>query len=766
MDLNRQGQGLMINVATISLLTILSVITSSLTVGALEYHVSVTGSDSHSGDRLHPFRTIQHAADLAQPGDVITVHAGIYRERVTPPRGGTSDAKRIVYQAARGEKVEVTGSEIVRNWTRVMHDVWKATVPNRLFGEFNPYSDLIHGDWFEPCGREHHTGAVYLNGEWLIEATKLDEVMSPTGQVPAWLGQGGDEYLVNIAWLRAGGARIPASRMVEKQGTQNAPCSEGGECVGFIRRGDWVKYTSLDFGQNASDSEIDIRAASASQGGIIEVHRGTASGEILGVCSVPNTGGWQKWETYHVKLKRASGRTDLCLVFRSCTTEALSAGLWFAQVEADNTTIWAQFRSADPNRQRTEINVRKTVFYPAKLHCDFITVRGFTMAQAATPWAPPTAEQIGLIGTHWSKGWVIENNVICHSVCSGISLGKYGDEWDNRSANSAEGYVETIRRALKNGWNGGEIGHHLVRNNEISYCEQAGIVGSLGAAFSTVSGNTIHDIHIRKLFTGAEMAGIKFHGAIDTVIKGNHIYRTCLGLWLDWMAQGTHVSSNCFHNNGLDLFTEVDHGPLLVDDNLFLSPYSFQSCSRGGAFAHNLFAGSINVFPYDARQTPFHKAHSTELAGFHDNPRGDDRYYNNIFVQSADLSQYNDAKLAVSMAGNLFLKGAKPCTEERDAIVLPGCDPRLGIVSSKGEFSLSIHIDPAWFATVNRTRVTTARLGVATVPQLPFEQADGKPLDLDRDFFGNSRGANPAPGPFEHYGGNGSYEVTGTRDGS
>jgi hypothetical protein len=44
---------------------------------------------------------------------------------------------------------------------------------------------------------------------------------------------------------------------------------------------------------------------------------------------------------------------------------------------------------------------------------------------------------LGLIGTHWSKGWIIENNVISHSICSGIALGKYGDQWDNTSANTA-----------------------------------------------------------------------------------------------------------------------------------------------------------------------------------------------------------------------------------------------------------------------------------------------------------------------------------------
>ena len=398
---------------------------------AAEFHVAPSGNDGNLGTQPAPFRTIQHAANLAQPGDAITVHEGVYRERISPPRGGESDAKRIVYQAAPGEKVEIKGSEIVKNWAKVQDDTWKATLPNSFFGSFNPYSDLIHGDWFNPKGRPHHTGAVYLNGEWLAEAARLADVLKPMASRP----------------------------------------------------------------------------------------------------------------------------------------------LWFGQVDKANTTIWAQFKGVDPNEQRVEINVRRTVFYPEKTGVNYITVRGFTLRDAATPWAPPTAEQVGLIGTHWSKGWIIENNVISHSVCSGISLGKYGDEWDNKSADSAEGYVKTIERALKNDWSKENIGSHVVRNNTISHCEQAGVVGSLGAAFSVVTGNTIHDIHVRQLFTGAEMAGIKFHAAIDVRIAGNHIYRTCRGLWLDWMAQGTRVSANLFHENqSEDLFVEVDHGPFLVDNNVFLSP--------------------------------------------------------------------------------------------------------------------------------------------------------------------------------------------------
>ncbi|MHB1036856.1 MAG: right-handed parallel beta-helix repeat-containing protein [Pirellulales bacterium] len=579
---------------------------------AAELFVAPGGNDANPGTQAAPLRTIQRGAELAQPGDVITVRAGVYRERIDPPRGGESSAKRIVYQAASGDKVEIKGSEVVKNWVKVQDDVWKAVVPNSLFGKFNPYSDLIHGDWFDPRGRQHHTGAVYIDGQWLSEAAKLDDVLKPAKPAP----------------------------------------------------------------------------------------------------------------------------------------------LWFGQVEKDNTTIWARFTGVDPNGRLVEINVRQTVFYPSKEGVNYLTVRGFTMCHAATPWAPPTAEQIGLIGTHWSKGWIIENNVISHSICSGIALGKHGDQFDNTSANSAEGYVKTIERALAHGWSKENIGHHLVRGNTISHCEQAGIVGSLGPVFSVITGNTIHDIHVRQLFSGAEMAGIKFHGAIDVQIRHNHIYRTCRGLWLDWMAQGTRVSGNLFHDNlDQDLFVEVDHGPFVVDNNLFLSPTSFLVVSQGGAYVHNLIAGGMHLNAFDGRLTPFHKPHSTELAGMHNNPCGDDRFYNNLVVQRGNLSPYDAATMPVWMAGNVFLKGAKASKHEKDPLLKPDFDPAIRLVEKPDGMHLEITLDKAWASEHGRKLVTTELLGKASIPQLPYERPDGRPLRIRRDYFGKPRSeTNPAPGPFEELG--------------
>jgi alpha-N-arabinofuranosidase len=62
----------------------------------------MSSSDASAGTGESLFRTIQRAADLAQPGDIMTVHAGIYRERNNPPCCDESSHKRIVYQCCIG----------------------------------------------------------------------------------------------------------------------------------------------------------------------------------------------------------------------------------------------------------------------------------------------------------------------------------------------------------------------------------------------------------------------------------------------------------------------------------------------------------------------------------------------------------------------------------------------------------------------------------------------------------------------------------------
>jgi len=751
-------------------LFVLGPMTMALFAG--EYHVSMNGSDANEGSASSPLRTISAAAKLARPGDAIFVHGGTYRERIDPGRGGESALKRITYQAAEGEKVVIKGSEIVKGWEKVRNDTWKVVVPNSLFGEFNPYSDVIRGDWFNPKGRLHHTGAVYLNEHWLIEAAAIEDVMKPLGEALTAYSPESHQYLLNVAWLRPDpddedGKSIPAARFADQKGIQTAPCTEGGECIGWIEPGDWVRFDNVPLGPDCD--WIEFRAASATRGGIIEVRLDAPDGKLLGSCSISNTGGWQAWSTFKAGIEPHDGERTIFLVFRGLESgNGPRVGLWFAQVDGENTTIWAQFEAVDPNEADVEINVRQAVFYPRQPGINYITIRGFTMKHAATPWAPPTAEQVGLIGTHWSKGWIIEDNDIRYSTCTGITIGKHGDRFDNTSQNTAEGYVKTIERALARGWSRENIGHHIVRNNHIAHCEQAGIVGSMGPVFCTVIGNTIHDIHVRRLFTGAEMAGIKFHGAIDTEISRNHIYRTTRGIWLDWMTQGTRVTTNLLHDNGPseDLFVEVNHGPFMVENNLFLSSTSLLDVSEGGAYVHNIFAGHIRMFPELRRDTPYQKEHSTELAGLCNTRGGDDRFFNNIFLNAEGLTVYDKTAHPMKMAGNVFLRGSRPSIHEHDACVLPQFDPGIRVIEEKGVFSLQIALSEAWSKEQTRQLVTTGLLGRAIVPDLPYKQPDGSDYRVDKDYLGRRRDpANPFPGPFEFSGkGNKMIQVWPLRD--
>jgi hypothetical protein len=280
----------------------------------------------------------------------------------------------------------------------------------------------------------------------------------------------------------------------------------------------------------------------------------------------------------------------------------------------------------------------------------------------------------------------------------------------------------------------------------------------LGAAFCTVTGNTIHDIHVRRLFTGAEMAGIKFHGAIDTVICNNHIYRTCLGLWLDWMAQGTRVSANLFHDNGQDLFVEVNHGSFVVDNNLFLSAANLLDMSEGGAYAHNLFTGKLVSVPEPNRQTPYHPAHTTAIAGLVNVKGGDCRFYNNIFLgpgtsdakNSAQygLSTYNAREYPLQTGGNIYYNGAQPYIHETTHLSSAAASkPKL--VHDNHAVALQFSA-PSDLAEAETTLVTTSLLGTAKTPGLPYETRDGSSLKIDTDYFGKKRNAaHPKPGPFE-----------------
>ncbi|NJK94862.1 MAG: DUF1565 domain-containing protein, partial [Bacteroidales bacterium] len=212
---------------------------------------------------------------------------------------------------------------------------------------------------------------------------------------------------------------------------------------------------------------------------------------------------------------------------------------WYCETDSVTTTIWANFHTYNPNKEFVEITTRPTCIYPEMPGINYITIRGFHISQAATQWAAPTAEQVGMIATHWNKGWIIENNVISNSKCNGITLGKERgtghNVWSNDAGNvNRDGnihYIEVIFNVLRNHWDKEHVGSHIVRNNTIFNCGQTGICGSMGAVFSTIENNHIYNVWTNRLYAGWEIAGIKFHAPIDVTIRKNRIHDSGRGIW-------------------------------------------------------------------------------------------------------------------------------------------------------------------------------------------------------------------------------------------
>lgn len=437
-----------------------------------------------------------------------------------------------------------------------------------------------------------------------------------------------------------------------------------------------------------------------------------------------------------------------------------STAAWFAEVGGETTTLYAHFGADDPNKNTVEIAVRPTCFYPTRQGLNYITIRGFHVSQAATQWGAPTAEQVGMIATHWCKGWIIENNRIKNSRSNGISLGKergtgHNLECTDPRLDGTLHYIEVIFRTLRNGWNKEHVGGHIVRNNVISDCEQTAICGSMGGAFCEIYGNHIYNIWAKRQYGGAEMAGIKLHGAIDTYIHNNRIHRCGYGVWLDWMAQGAHVSSNLFYHNDRDLFTEVDHGPIIVDNNLFLSGASLLENTDGVAYVNNLFAGIITPRD-DSRYTPYHEPHSTDVKGFRTITNGDHRFYNNLFIGGKNtkerygLQVYDKAKWAIHASHNIFCNGARPIADKQQGNAYDGYNPNLKLEENENGVFLTWDLPDGQMPSMEGTRVDKARLGITRLTGLPYELADGTPFELRTDYFGKPRRAEaPCIGPVE-----------------
>ena len=657
------------------------------------WYVDAKAGRDGNGTKEMPFKRIGDAAKVARPGDEVLVYPGTYREYVDPRHAGTKDA-RIAYRSVEPLGAHITGAELLTGWKKYEGTVWTASVDNGIFGNYNPYTTYVYGDWYF-AGRSKHTGCVYMNDKAFYEAASIEAVIK-----------------------------------AEKSKTS------------------WVPEDSI----------------------------------------------------YQ----------------------------WYAEQADGRTVFYVNFQDKDPNQEKVEINVRRECFFPSKTGVGYITVSGFMISKAATTWAPPAAFQDGMIGPNWSKGWIIEDCDISNSKCAGICIGKYYDPANDhyftfkhvKSPTQME--RDAVCRGQYHGWLKEKVGSHIIRRNNIHNCEQGGIIGRMGGVFSIIEDNHIHHINNMMELGGAEIAGIKLHAAIDVTMRRNYIHHCTMGIWTDWEAQGTRITQNLLHDNqrpdfaeqlrggmmSQDIFVEVGHGPTLIDNNLLLSDVSLRMATEGVAMVHNLICGSFtsvgagcdNMVEGKLRQryTPYHIPHRTEVCGFMTILHGDDRFYNNIFLQKwpgndvtimsdsqADvkfqenrevgthvfdeypsydewiswfdmdtetpdmgkLDKYHHSHLPVWCEGNVFLNGAKAGKHEKNVLVNNTDAAFVEIEENGGKPIIKTNVYDL-IKDFTCSMVNTDVLGKAFEPEQPFENPDGTPITFDRDYKGDSRGLTVIPGPF------------------
>ncbi len=152
-----------------------------------------------------------------------------------------------------------------------------------------------------------------------------------------------------------------------EEGIETEKCSEGGLDIANIEKGDYVKIKGVDFAEGAESFTASI--ASAENGGSIELHIDSPDGDIIGVCEVPSTGGWQEWQEVTCPVE-ISGEHDLYMKFTGGSGFLFNVDWWkfggSVETADDGNLFHSTFeRSADgwSGRAGAEISVTDEVSF-------------------------------------------------------------------------------------------------------------------------------------------------------------------------------------------------------------------------------------------------------------------------------------------------------------------------------------------------------------------------------------------------------------------
>lgn len=201
---------------------------------------------------------------------------------------------------------------------------------SKPLGPFTKRGILIDNIGCDPGVGNNHGSIAEFNGQWYVFYHRssqgnifnrrvcvepiafhadgtIDEVEMTT--------QGMDDPLPTTEPIAAWRACLLQGRVCTAVSTPtpNAPTTH--EYLTQLHRDDWAAYKYVDFDAQPGAS-FQARVGSL-HGGLLEIHLDQPDGELLGVCKVTSTGGWQKWATVSCPIKTVSGVHAIYLVGKS-----------------------------------------------------------------------------------------------------------------------------------------------------------------------------------------------------------------------------------------------------------------------------------------------------------------------------------------------------------------------------------------------------------------------------------------------------------------
>jgi len=152
-------------------------------------------SDTADGSTDHPLRTIDAAAQLAQPGDVVNVGPGIYHEWVSPARAGSATAP-IVYRSVPERAAIVRGTDVLNaDWQPVpdLPGAFAAPLPQAAFIFGNPFVRPPEPPKKKPGWVGKCNALVFLDDQLLNQAATREQLAQTPG---SWRASDDGQHLL------------------------------------------------------------------------------------------------------------------------------------------------------------------------------------------------------------------------------------------------------------------------------------------------------------------------------------------------------------------------------------------------------------------------------------------------------------------------------------------------------------------------------------------------------------------------------------------